>query len=442
MGRSSRLFTISQQWWSAFDPHIMHACHMFHACFIVYHRPLQDGLDQQAEPEYVQVLKQRHDVLAELGGFKLLEGDVLPDAPDDSMWHIKVALGKEHRTVISKYSKSAEDLQQATATFARAMAAIPEGDLPFTEFASLQSWVGLLVEMEKLKTAPSLDMLSILEASWQNYRALYVAFGVAYKKSVKILKDSLANQVRTAEKKKVEEMAVRDKHLISARVHSEKLRQDRVKNIFAAQDTAINWFPLKEFKPGEHFAARYEKKEDFLRALEHNAIDFSKPFHIQEHGALKEMLADQAATGAKACVGRFKYYMRKQGQMTNVNEGRVWAPLCGTQVIPGLQDLAQEIVDFRPLGGKLGSIAQYMDSMWIHGMREDKLCSSHTPQFVGLLVLCASGRQDVIATPFKTLADHIPAVVASDVEDFHNTMQDWVREYIPNLHRPQPKTDA
>ena len=72
----------------------------------------------------------------------------------------------------------------------------------------------------------------------------------------------------------------------------------------------------------------------------------------------------------------------------------------------------------------LGRLAQYMDSPWLHGMREDIVFSSHTPQFTGLLICCASGRQDVLVASFDELMSAVPAGYGGDADQFMANLKD------------------
>ena len=196
-----------------------------------------------------------------------------------------------------------------------------------------------------------------------------------------------------------------------------------MKNLLVPLAAEISWFPLTSFKSAEHFAHTFGTFKDFEASLDQGEIDFAKPFYIKEHQALLAALDDQSADGLKACVGRFKYRMRKAPQFQHPTEGRVWAPLSGKQAMPTIQMLVTQMVSPVPLG-TMGQIAQYMDTLWIHGMRENKVFSSHTPQFVGLVILALCGKQDVIAAPFSSLQRQVPAGVANDVEAFLGEMQD------------------
>ena len=59
-----------------------------------------------------------------------------------------------------------------------------------------------LQAMALMKNAATVEELNRLENHWQDFKALLVAFITAYKKSIKILKDSIAARMREVAKKK------------------------------------------------------------------------------------------------------------------------------------------------------------------------------------------------------------------------------------------------
>ena len=131
----------------------------------------------------------------------------------------------------------------------------------------------------------------------------------------------------------------------------------------------------------------------------------------------------------KGEVGRFAYQMRVAGskQWNNMAEGRVWAPLVLGQEIPALNTLCDELIGPRvDMVAALGAVARYMNTPWLHGMRENKVFSSNTPQFVSTLIICASGRQDLLCAPFCDLQRALPAGFGGDVDAFLANLKDPV----------------
>ena len=103
----------------------------------------------------------------------------------------------------------------------------------------------------------------------------------------------------------------------------------------------------------------------------------------------------------------------------------MWVPLVLGQEIPALNTLCDELIGPRvDMMTLLGAVAKYMDTPWLHGMREDKVFSSNTPQFTSTLIICASGRQDVICVPFCDLQGALPAGFGGDVDAFLAQVKD------------------
>ena len=62
-------------------------------------------------------------------------------------------------------------------------------------------------------------------------------------------------------------------------------------------------------------------------------------------------------------------------------------------------------------------------SLWLHGMSENKVFSSNTPQFTALLVMCVSGRQDLICAPFESLVSELPEGIGGDADAFFDRLR-------------------
>ena len=305
----------------------------------------------------------------------------------------------------------------------------------FAQFRSMRSWGEMLASMEGMKTAANVAELKQFESDWASFKSMLTAFVAAYKKSGRILKDSIVSRIRMAKKKVDDMQCARDKHLLEATAKAEKLRQERVKStIKAADGSSIAWLPVGIFKAKEDFMIHFQDMAAFTSACESKAVDWMQPFFIKRSDALLKLIDTQ-----KGQLGRFKYHMRKSPQWSNVNEGRVWAPLVNGQQLPTLSmlitDLLGSAVNMMEL---LGTLAQYMDSPWLHGMREDIVFSSHTPQFTGLLICCASGRQDVLVASFDELTSAVPAGYGGDADAFMANLKGPRRMKSRRCLNPQP----
>ena len=64
---------------------------------------------------------------------------------------------------------------------------------------------------------------------------------------------------------------------------------------------------------------------------------------------------------------------------------------------------------------------------------EDKVFSGPTPQFLSLLCMATSGRQDVIAASFTKLMSLVPAGLAGDVDTFLDTLNNLTDEGVDDL---------
>ena len=368
---------------------------------------MQDGIDPQEDQEDLKTLRQRHDVMMELLGFDCLADGA--QAADDA-WPSAVTANENTYAVVDKYPDRSSH-PAAKETFDKVVGDIDEVSMPFQGFRSLPCWVDINSEMEGMKTATSQESLKQLESTWQDFKSLVTAFVAAYKNSCKVLKDRFSTRERASKRNDYDAKTARNKHLVDAKAKAEKSRQERVKDtIKAADGSAVRWFPLSAFKNKEHFMLTFEDHGDF--ESNQDAIDWNQPWQIKNSADVLQLVE-----GTKGHLGRFKYHMRKARQWNNMQEGRVWAPLIQGQSLPELNQLCDRLVgntvDMMQL---LGAVSQFMDSPWLHGMREDKVFSSNTPQFVAALILCASGRQDIVCAPFSTLMSELPAGLGGDVD--------------------------
>lgn len=355
--------------------------------------------------------------MLELLGIELLkEGET----PASDRWHCEVTANGQQFVVADKYFAGME--RKAEQAFATAMSRINAENAPFHEFRELRSWFHIAQSMEGMKTAQSVDDLQQLESAWVDFKGLFVAFVGAYKKTCRILREAIGGRERAKRKVSADQQTARDRQAATARANAEKLRVERVKNTLTpGSGSTTQWFPLTAFKGMDTLATTYDDMDAFLHAMEKQAVSFDEPFCLRTCDQLTEMLEQDAGTvqSLKGCVCRFRYHMRKATQWVNVQEGRVWSPLIRAQKIDSLGELVRQFVpDAVNLTDIVGALAQFMDGEWIHGMREDMVFSSNTPQFTGLLVLCASGRQDLIAAPFSKLLEECPAGMAGDTATF------------------------
>ena len=158
----------------------------------------------------------------------------------------------------------------------------------------------------------------------------------------------------------------------------------------------------------------------FKLKQEADELDWCRPWYVKSSDDATSLL-DQT----KRELGRFAYHMRVGGakQWNNMFEGRVWAPLVLGQEIPALNTLCEELIGPRvDMMASLGAVAKYMDTPWLHGMREDKVFSSNTPQFTSTLIICASSRQDVICAP--DFQGALPAGFGGNVDAFLAHLKD------------------
>lgn len=374
-------------------------------------------MDAELDEGYLEVVRQRHALLGEI-----LAIEVAMDGSDVAKTFEIPQRGGEAVKVVEKYS--ADDTKSSTQNFQAALQAFRPEDKPFPEFDQLASWPQLVQHMQGCRTATTMAKLQEYEDWWVNFKALLAAFVASYKKSCRNLRDSFHARAKQTEKKKQDAQAQRDRHAKVAKDAAEKMRAERVKKMLTPVGTT-QWFPVAPFTTEAQLAKSVTGDAD-ARAMIKNC-NWSEPFVVRSSEAFQAMLdePDGPNSSVKACLGRFKYHMRLAPQFKSCAEGRVWSPLGGSLHLPNLETFA---FDYTPprlnLMALCGAVGQHMQGLWIHGMREDMVFSSHTPQFCGLLILAASGTQDIVTAPFTDLADNTPSAIAGDAGAFTRAMQD------------------
>lgn len=175
-------------------------------------------------------------------------------------------------------------------------------------------------------------------------------------------------------------------------------------------DPRYNGFPSAFFKTKAYFVLTLQ--DDIAFQATRSTIEWDERWCLKDSDKFVQLIVC-----ALNPVGRFKYQMRKAAQLNNMAEGRVWPPLVLGHISTPLNTCCDNLLgDTVNLLEFMGAVAQFMDTPWLHRMRADIVFSSNTPRFVATLILCGSGRQYLICTPFRKLMNEVPAGFGGDVE--------------------------
>ena len=309
-----------------------------------------------------------------------------------------------------------------------ALRTVPVDQRPKCDYGKLLAWSSVVSTSRAIKDAPTSVVIAEHEKTIADFKAEMTNFSKCLKKSV----TSLDNQIKTRKSHAqiATGRALADSKKTEALRKQEEALQSRLRrvNVLTPQGQKVKWH-----------IARAQQVERILEVDMASVAEARSQAPWVMH-ATEEVSTFLTSGPMAACLSSFSIKHSAHPLMQYAAAGVVFAPVPKSVSTATLMQIVDTVVPQRLKLGTLiaGEEANRLDQFFLVGRRIDKTFSSHSPSFMGQIVLpCSAMTTDIWMTDFrpfyKALCAHNKRAKFT-VEEFNKQAETMTNELAELLH--------